>query len=92
MKKLTDLEDDQDEKKEEIEESLKLHAEEYVKMLKSYPHLLNPDFVKGEPVHGVYHYINTADHPPCRSKRRPIIILKKQRRVRLLGNKWSVTE
>ena len=34
---------------------------------------MNPTFQKGEPAHGVWHKIETADHPPCKSKRRPII-------------------
>ena len=44
-----------------------------VDMIKRYPQLLEPTFQKGEPVHGVWHKIETADHPPCKTKRRPIL-------------------
>ena len=56
-----------------VEEALKLHDPEYVELIKAHPQLLNPSFQKGEPVHGVWHRIETADHPPCKAKRRPII-------------------
>ena len=52
---------------------LKLHDPFYADLIRKYPQLLNPSFVKGEPVHGVWHRIETADHTPCKAKRRPII-------------------
>lgn len=55
------------------EEHLKLHSEEYANLIRKYPQLMNPNFVKGEPVHGVWHRIETGDHPPSRAKRWPII-------------------
>ena len=55
------------------EDALKMHDPEYADLVKSYPQLLNPSFQKGEPVHGVWHRIETGDHPPCKAKRRPII-------------------
>ena len=54
-----------------MDEGLAMHEEKYVKLLKKYPQLLNPSFVKGEPAHGVYHKIEVSG-TPCRSKRRPI--------------------
>ena len=60
-------------KKKSIEEQLKLHSEEYVELIKSYPKLLKPSFSKGEPTHGVYHKIETTG-PPCKTKRRPIVM------------------
>ena len=42
-------------------------------MIKNFPQLLEPTFNKRPPVHGVYHRIDTADHPPSRAKRRPLI-------------------
>ena len=51
---------------ESIEDQLKLHDPEYVELLKAYPALLKPTFTKGEPAHGVYHYINTGSHAPCK--------------------------
>ena len=42
-------------------------------MVKKHPQLLNPTFKKGEPTHGVYHFIETGDHPPSKAKRRPVI-------------------
>ena len=63
-----------EESKKSVESQLYLHAEDYVQMIKSYPQLLNPDFKKGEPTHGVYHKIETGTHPPCRTKRRPIVM------------------
>ena len=61
-------------KKKSAEELLKLHAEDYVKMIKTYPQLLSPTFNKGEPTHGVYHRIETGSHAPCKTKRRPIVM------------------
>ena len=60
--------------KKSPEELLKLHQEEYVKLIKKYPQLLNPDFKKGEPTHGVWHKIETGTHLPCKTKRRPIVM------------------
>ena len=73
MKSLeTDSPDDK--KSLEMEEKLKMHDPHYVKLIKKFPQLLNPNFVKGEPAHGVYHRIDIApDATPCRAKRRPII-------------------
>ena len=62
-----------EEKKKTLEESLRLHDPKYVELLRKYPQLLNPNFVKGEPVHGVYHKIEVGSSSPCRSKRRPVI-------------------
>ena len=42
-------------------------------MIKKHPQLLNPSFSKSKPVHNVYHRIDTADHSPCKAKRRPIL-------------------
>ena len=62
-------------KKKSIEEQLKLHDEEYIKMIQAHPELLTPSFKKGEPAHGIYHRIETIPgHPPCKTKRRPIIM------------------
>ena len=61
-------------KKKSVEEQLKIHPEEYVKMIRAHPQLMNPSFKKGEPTHGVYHRIETGNHPPCKTKRRPIIM------------------
>ena len=55
------------------EEALKLHEPKYAAMVKSHPELLEPSFQKGNPTHGVWHKMHTADHAPCKSKRRPII-------------------
>ena len=60
-------------KKKSIEEQLKMHDAEYIKLIKTYPQLLEPSFSKGEPTHGVYHRIETQG-PPCKTKRRPIIM------------------
>ena len=60
--------------KKSIEEQLAMHGDEYVKMIKAHPQLLNPDFKKGEPTHGVYHKIETSDNIPCKTKRRPIVL------------------
>ena len=49
------------------------HETEYIEMIKRHPQLLKPTFDKKPPVHGVYHRIDTADHPPSRAKRRPLI-------------------
>ena len=59
--------------KKSDEEILKELDPHYAKLIKKYPNLLNPSFHKGEPAHGVFHRIDTADHPPCRAKRRPIV-------------------
>ena len=69
MKRLAEEEDQQ----ESVENQLKQHDQEYVQLIKEFPQLLNQSFVKGEPAHGVYHKIETGDHPPCKAKRRPII-------------------
>merc|ERR1711989_141989 len=42
-------------------------------MIKRHPELLEPSFQRGKPAHGVWHRIDTADHPPTTAKRRPII-------------------
>ena len=57
-------------------EKLNKHDQEYVDMINKYPKLLTPKFSKDPPVHGVYHRVDTADHPPCRAKRRPLIANK----------------
>ena len=69
-----DLKSEEEKEKEnsDIEKALQQHAEEYVKLIRKYPSLLKPSFSKGVPAHGVYHKIETADHAPCRAKRRPI--------------------
>ena len=69
-----DLKSEEEKEKEnsDIEKALQQHAEEYVKLIRKYPSLLKPSFSKGVPAHGVYHRIETADHAPCRAKRRPI--------------------
>ena len=73
MKKL----DKEIEAKKTIEEQLLMHDPKYVRLIKKYPQLLSPSFVKGEPVHGVFHRIDTApDAKPCTSKRRPLITNK----------------
>lgn len=56
-----------------VEQQLKMHNKKYADMIRRYPQLMNPTFSKGAPAHGVWHKIETADHPPCKSKRRPII-------------------
>ena len=65
--------DESVDKKKSIEEQLKLHSTEYVKLIRRYPKLLEPSFNKGEPTHGVYHRIDTQG-PPCKTKRRPIVM------------------
>ena len=67
--------DPENKNKISLEDSLKVHAPEYQDLLKSFPKLLNPSFKKGEPVHGVYHKIETQG-PPVTTKRRPIIANK----------------
>ena len=57
----------------EISKALKLHDPEYAGMVQAHPELLEPSFQKGEPAHKVWHKIETADHPPCKAKRRPIL-------------------
>ena len=57
-----------------IEDQLKMHDDEYVQMIKAHPQLLTPSFKKGEPTHGVYHKIETSNHTPCKTKRRPIVL------------------
>ena len=66
-------EPEKEEQIEDIEQKLRQHPEEYVKLIKSHPKLLNPTFSKGPPIHNVYHKIETGNHPPCRTKRRPLI-------------------
>ena len=56
-----------------IEQALGKHDPEYVALIKSHPELLNPNFQKGKPVHNVWHRIDTADHAPCKAKRRPVL-------------------
>ena len=73
MKQLTEEESKVPAKKS-VEEQLSTHDPKYQALIKKYPQLLNPDFVKGEPVHGVYHRIDTGSHAPCKAKRRPIIM------------------
>ena len=60
--------------KKSLEEQKKLHSEEYIKMVETHPELLHPSFKKGTPSHGVWHKIETGDHTPCKTKRRPIIM------------------
>ena len=61
-------------KKKSLEEQLEMHDKEYVDLIRKYPELLNPTFSKEEPVHGVYHRIDTEPGAtPCRAKRRPIV-------------------
>ena len=60
-------------KSKSIEEQLSVHDPYYIELIKKYPQLLNPNFVKGQPVHGVWHKIETGNHPPFKGKRRPII-------------------
>ena len=50
-------------KKEDPEEQLKLHSEEYVKLIRERPQLIKPTFTKN-PSHGIFHKIETADHTP----------------------------
>ena len=54
------------------EDALKIHDVQYQNMIKTHPQLLAPSFKGGTPTHGVYHRIDTADHAPCKAKRRPI--------------------
>ena len=54
------------------DESLQIHDKEYQEMIREFPKLLNPTFEKGEPVHGVFHKIETTGNPVT-AKRRPII-------------------
>ena len=75
MKKLdSETKTEEELEKEDVEKALLSHDKEYVDLLRKYPRLLNPSFPKGEPVHGVYHRIETGSEPPCRAKRRPIIM------------------
>ena len=74
MKKLDEASELNPKKKLTVEEQLKLHEPKYQELIKKYPQLLNPNFVKGTPVHGVYHRIEVdKSMPPCKSKRRPLI-------------------
>ena len=59
-------------KKLSVEESLLLHEEEYANLIKKFPKLLNPTFSK-TPTHGVFHKIETGNHPPSKGRRRPLI-------------------
>ena len=69
------------------EEALKIHDPEYAKMIKDRPALMNPSFQKGKPVHGVWHTIDTADHPPSKAKRRPVLANSEKDKM---GNKvWD---
>ena len=61
------------EKDDKSTNKLEQHEAEYIEMIKRHPQLLKPTFDKKPPVHGVYHRIDTADHPPSRAKRRPLI-------------------
>ena len=61
------------EKDDKSTNKLEQHETEYIEMIKRHPQLLKPTFDKKPPVHGVYHRIDTADHPPSRAKRRPLI-------------------
>ena len=48
---------------------------------------MNPSFQKGKPVHGVWHTIDTADHPPSKAKRRPVLANSEKDKM---GNKvWD---
>ena len=60
-------------KEKSEEEALKSHDPFYASLIKKYPQLLNPHFVKGEPIHGVWHKIETGSNSPCKAKRRPIL-------------------
>ena len=71
IKKLGEAESPENLKKKE--DALAIHDLEYQKMIKKHPQLLNPSFSKAKPVHNVYHRIDTADHSPCKAKRRPIL-------------------
>ena len=65
-----------DEKEAEIkkvEDAMAIHDPEYQRMIQKRPQLLDPSFKKKEPIHKVYHRIDTADHSPCKAKRRPIL-------------------
>ena len=65
----------------ETNEALKLHDEKYAKMVQAHPELLKVSFQKGKPVHNVWHKIETADHPPCKAKRRPVLANKEKDRM-----------
>ena len=52
---------------------MSLHSPEYRDLVMSHPALLSPSFQKGTPIHSVYHRIDTAEYPPAKAKRRPII-------------------
>ena len=67
------LDKEEESKALKLEDQLAVHDPKYVQLMKKYPKLLNPSFIKGEPVHGVFHKIETGSHPPCKSKKRPII-------------------
>ena len=56
-----------------MEAALDKRHPEYVKMIRTYPQLMEPSFIKGKLAHGVWHHIDITDHPPTKSKRRPII-------------------
>ena len=74
MKKLetfSDMKKDESKLSKEV-----VHDEHYMDMVKKYPQLQDHSFKKGTPVHGVFHRIDTADHPPSKAKRRPIIANK----------------
>ena len=42
-------------------------------MIRTYPQLMEPSFIKGKLAQRGWHRIDIADHPPAKSKRRPII-------------------
>ena len=69
---IKELEKKEDKAKKKIEDGLKLHDPKWVKLIRKYPELLNPTFQKGEPIHGVFHKIETTG-TPVKAKRRPII-------------------
>ena len=74
MKELENKKEVENTKKLSSAEALKIHDQKYIEMIKAHPALLDTSsFKASKPVHGVWHRIDTGDHPPCKAKRRPII-------------------
>ena len=79
MKRLDDIHTPENKPKSKlsIEEQLQLHEKKYSDLIRKYPQLLEINFVKGTPAHGVFHRIDVdPTMPPCKSKRRPLILNK----------------
>ena len=73
-----------------MEAALDKHHPEYVKMIRTYPQLMEPSFIKGKLAQRGWHRIDIADHPPAKSKRRPLIA--NSAKADMDKKKWDQTE